>query len=109
MNVIKLFVIAVGVLMSTLTHAWEAKVTRILQHDDFVAVYLDPDPGPLNCATGQPYLLVVDGTPGSEQRFSMLLTAISGKMTVSGYADACNTAIWGNSRPTIERLNLVSN
>lgn len=109
MKTFNIFVICLGMFTSAMANAWEAKVTKILQHDDFTAIYLEPDPGPLSCEFGQPYLLAVDGTPGSEQRFSMLLTAMSTNMTVSGYADACNTAIWGNSRPTIERLNLVGN
>lgn len=86
--------------------AWEAEVTNVLQHGDYVAVYLNPDPGIGKCAAGQPYLLRADGTPGNEQKFSMLLVAMTTGRKISGYADSCSTAIWGVSRPTIERLHL---
>ncbi len=88
--------------------AWEAKVTNILQHGSTTAISLSPDPGKGNCEYGSPYILIVDSTPASQQKFSMLLTALSTGNKVSGYLDECSTAIWGKSRPTIRRLNLTS-
>ena len=110
MNLIKINLILITLLFASATSAWEAKVTKILQHGGTAAIYLEPNPGPLNCEVGQPYIVIVDETPASQQRFSMLLTALTAKMTVSGYTgDACSTSIWGQSRPTIRRLNLHAN
>ena len=95
-------------LFANYVNAWEATVVDILQHDDVAAITLSPDPGPGNCDVGSPYILIVDGTPASEQRFSMLLTALVSGKKVKGYADACSTAIWGTSRPTIRRLRLTN-
>ncbi len=82
-------------------------VTNLLQHRDWVAVYLSPDPGKLNCEYGSPYLLKVDETAASQQRFSMILVSLTTGKKLNGYTDPCDTAIWGKSRPTIERLHLV--
>ena len=101
--------ILAGILLlffATNSFAWDAEVLDILQHGNVVAVWLSPDPGPGNCSVGSPYILVADGTPESNQKFSMLLTALTTGMKISGYPDACTTAIWGNSRPTIQRLHL---
>jgi len=57
-------------------NAWEASVTQIMHHYDSVAVWITPDPGPLNCQQGQPYLVKVDSSEASKQRFSMILTAL---------------------------------
>ncbi len=89
--------------------AWDAKVTNILHHRDWVAVTLTPDPGPGKCEKGSPYLVKVDETAKSQQLFSMILTALATGKTISGYDDPCVNAIWGNSRPSIERLNLKAN
>lgn len=97
---------AVATSFSIYASAWEAKVTDILQHGTYAAIYLSPDPGPGNCEFGSPYLLVVDGTPEANQRFSMLLAALTTGNNVAGYADECATAIWGKSKPTIRRLRL---
>ena len=101
--------IFMSLLVSNSSFAWEAKVTNILQHGSYAAITLSPDPGVGNCSAGSPYLLVVDGSPESEQKFSMLLVALTTGKTVSGYADSCADAIWGVSRPTIRRLNLSAN
>ncbi len=93
-------------LFATNASAWDAKVTNILQHGGYAAISLSPNPGVGNCSAGSPYLLVVDDTPASQQRFSMLLAALMSGKSISGYADECATAIWGVSRPTIRRLNL---
>jgi len=89
---------------STDLFAWEASVTNILQHGTYTAVYLSPDPGVGNCQYGQPYLLIVDGTPESKQRFSMILTAFTMGKKIAGFDDECSSGIWAQSRPTIKRL-----
>lgn len=94
-------------LLSGYVNAWEAKVVDILQHGDYVAVTLSPDPGKGNCEAGSPYLLVVDNTPAAQQRFSMILTALASGKKIRGYADECSTAIWGVPRPTMRRLGLT--
>jgi|GEM_PF-6200833 len=101
--------LSVAMLLSSVSaNAWEANVTDILQHGDVAAITLSPDPGKGNCSYGSPYILIVDGSPASEQRFSMLLTALTTGKKVRGYTDACSTAIWGQSRPTIRRLGLTN-
>lgn len=70
-----------------------------------MAINLSPDPGKGNCDVGQPYILKLDDTQGSEQKFAMLLTALTANKKVSGYADECSTAIWGASRPVIPPKN----
>lgn len=85
-------------------NAWEATVTQIMHHYDAVAVWITPDPGPLNCQQGQPYLIKLDSSEASKQRFSMILTALTTKRKIEGYNDPCSSSIWGVSRPTIERL-----
>lgn len=98
-----------SIILLTFTHhasAWEAKVTDILQHGDVAAITLSPDPGPENCSVGSPYILIVDETPAAKQRFSILLSALTSGKTVRGFPDACSTAIWGTSRPTIRRLGI---
>ncbi len=87
-------------------HAWEAKVTNVLQHGTMIAIYLSPDPGPQSCSVGQPYLLQVDDTPAAKQRFAMVMMALVTGQTVSGYDDGCNTGIWAQSRPLVWRLYL---
>ena len=94
---------------ANISYAWEANVTDILQHGTVAAISLSPDPGKGNCDVGSPYILIVDETPAAQQRFSMLLTALASGKKVRGYADACTTAIWGSSRPTIRRLGLKNN
>lgn len=106
----KAFLIGIIILLlSNVVGAWEANVTNILQHGSVVAVSLSPDPGVGNCEYGSPYIIFADGTPANNQLFSMLLTALSTGNKVAGYADACTTTIWGQSRPTISRLNLRNN
>ena len=95
--------------LSVCSANWQAKVTNILQHGSVVAVTLSPDPGPASCEAGSPYLLTVDDTPASKQRFSMILSALATGNSISGYHDPCLKAIWGKTRPTIVRLNLKSN
>lgn len=104
----KLLMLFLTVAVSINSNAWEAKVTNILQHGNYAAISLSPDPGVGNCTAGSPYILVVDDTPAGKQRFSMLLTALTADKTISGYADECASAIWGVSRPTIRRLNLTN-
>ena len=96
-----------GVLAVSSAQAWEATVTNVLQHGNMVAVYLSPDPGPLSCSYGQPYLTVVDDTPAAKQRFAMLLMALSTGQKISGYDDGCDTGIWAQSRPVFWRLSLA--
>lgn len=92
--------------IATNAGAWEAKVVDILQHGSYVAVYLSPDPGVGSCSYGSPYLLSVEGTPASNQRFGMVLTALATGKSLAGYDDGCNSAIWAQSRPIIVRLML---
>jgi hypothetical protein len=106
---IKSLVLVFCTLFSSYAFSWEAKVTNILQHGEYAAISLSPDPGVGNCEFGQPYILIVDDTAAAKQRFSMLLTALSTGNKVGGYADACSSAIWGQSRPTIRRLRLTTN
>lgn len=84
------------VLFSVLTasvqaQSWEAEVTSILQHGSVVAIYLDPDPGIGQCQYGSPYILVADGSPESNQRFSMLLTALTTGKKIDGWEDTCSS------------------
>ncbi len=95
-----------GVLAPFGVHAWEAKVVNIVQHDTQIAVYLSPDPGPLTCSVGQPYLMNVDDTTAVKQRFAMLMTALITGQTVSGWNDGCSSGIYGQSRPIFWRLQL---
>ena len=95
-----------GVLAATSANAWEANVVDILQHGTVVALYLSPDPGPMGCSYGQPYLLTVDDTAESKQRFSMVMMALATGNKIAGYDDGCDTAIWGQSRPKVWRLLL---
>lgn len=104
----KINALIVAMLFTGYVNAWEAKVVNILQHGDVAAIALSPNPGPGNCDVGSPYILIVDVTPAAEQRFSMLLTALVSGKKVQGWADACSTAIWGDSRPTIRRLRLTN-
>lgn len=106
MNISKGLLVSGAILFAPSAGAWEANVTDILQHGTAVAVFLNPDPGPGNCQVGSPYILNVDDTPESKQRFAMILTAIATGQKVAGYPDACSTAIWGQSRPTVVRLIL---
>lgn len=80
-------------LLASNVAAWEAVVTDILHHIDHAAIYLNPDPGANGCGYGSPYLLVLDGSNQSNQRFSMLLTALSTGKTISGFQDGCSSAI----------------
>jgi len=93
-------------LAASSAQAWEAKVTAVLQHGTMLAIYLSPDPGPGSCSVGQPYLLAVDDTIASKQRFAMIMTAVATGQKVSGYDDGCNTGIWAQSRPYVWRLQL---
>ena len=95
--------------VSSSAFSWEAKITNILHHSDWVAVTLSPGPGPQNCEAGSPYLVKVDETAANQQLFSMLLSAQASGKTIGGYSDPCVNAIWGKTRPTIERLNLRTN
>jgi hypothetical protein len=98
-----------GLLATCTAHAWEANVTDILQHGNYVAVYLSPDPGAGSCSQSQPYLLVVDDSAAAKQRFGLILTALATGHKIGGYDDGCDTAIWAQSRPLIHRLVLRSN
>jgi hypothetical protein len=89
--------------------AWEANVTDILQHGTYVAIYLSPDPGVGSCQYGQPYLLAVDDTAAAKQRFSLIVTALATGHKIAGFDDGCETAIWAQSRPVIQRLMLRGN
>lgn len=103
--------ISIFLLLGVLSHnvsAWGGKVTNILQHGNAVAVTISPDPGKGNCDAGSPYILTLDDTEASKQRFSMLLAALMSGKSISGYDDPCVSAIWGVSRPSIVRLNLSS-
>ena len=104
----KLYFYIITFVFTTSLNAWEANVVDILQHGDYAAISLSPDPGKGNCDVGSPYLLVVDETPAAQQKFSMLLTALASGKKVRGYADPCATAIWGASRPTINRLGITN-
>lgn len=99
----------IGALSASNAGAWEANVTDILQHYNYVAVYLSPDPGPNSCQYGSPYLLVVDDTPAGKQRFAMIMAALATGNKIAGYTDGCDTAIWAQSRPVIQRLVLRAN
>ena len=103
-----LIILIIG-LSSQHSYAWDAKVTRILQHGDTAAVYLSPDPGKQSCETGSPYILIADDSVAAKQRFSMLLTAMTAGLGITGHDDECSSAIWGISRPTIRRLYLNAN
>ena len=89
------------VLFAANTLAEGSQVTQILQHNEVVAVYLNPDPGKANCDVGSPYILKVDGTEANRQRFNMVLTAMSTGSRLSFSAPGCSSAIWGHSRPQI--------
>lgn len=104
----KLFTLVLTFLLfSSQATAWEAKVTSVLQHRDWVAVNLVPDPGVGACTAGNPYLIAVDGAPQNDQLFTMVMTALNTGKTVEGFAsDPCSSAIWGQPRPKIERLRL---
>jgi len=105
MKTIGALLVMVGGLWASAAGAWDAKVTSILHHYNYVAVYLSPDPGPGNCSYGSPYLVAVDDTAASKQRVAMLMMAVANGQTISGYhGDPCSTAIWAQSRPTIERI-----
>lgn len=101
--------VGLGAVAASSANAWEANVTDVLHHYNYVAVYLSPDPGPGSCQYGSPYLLVLDDTFASKQRFSMIMTALATGHKVAGYPDGCDTAIWAQSRPTILRLHLRGN
>ncbi len=105
-NYIAKFAFVVTVVMFSQTQAWEGRVTQILQHGSVAAVYISPAPGKGQCENGGPYILHVDGSPENNQRFSMLMMSLSSGMTISGYDEACSSAIWGQPRPTIGRLYL---
>ena len=98
-----------AIFISCTVNAWEGQVTNILQHGDYVAITLSPDPGVGSCTVGSPYLMAVDETVESKQRFSMVLSALMSAKKIAGYDDGCATAIWGSSRPLIRRLNLRAN
>ena len=106
MKVIKIIFTISASMFATNALAWEAKVTKILHHHTVAAIYLSPDPGVGQCTHGQPYILTLDGSSASKERFSMLLAALTAGQTVGGYSDGCSTAIWGNSRPLITRLSI---
>ncbi|XOV78398.1 MAG: hypothetical protein ACFHVJ_15810 [Aestuariibacter sp.] len=93
--------------LTTNSFAWEAKVTSIMQHRNTVAVYLSPNPGAGRCDVGQPYLLPVVDSEEHRQKFAMILAAMTADMKVLGYDDGCDSAIWGKSRPKIERLMII--
>ncbi|TQV65693.1 hypothetical protein FKG94_28245 [Exilibacterium tricleocarpae] len=105
----KIFLFSILILTSSIAWSWDAKVTNILHHRDWVAVSFSPDPGNLGCSAGSPYLLKVDETAASQQRFSIILTALASGKTIGGHSDGCSSAIWGTSRPVIERINLRQN
>lgn len=85
---------------------YEAKVTEILQHDSHIAVYLNPDPGKAFCDVGQPYLLPVTDTVEHQQKYTLLLTALTTGKTIKGYLSEgeCDSNVWGQSRPIVRRI-----
>jgi hypothetical protein len=95
-----------GAMAPAAAQAWTARVTGIIQHGTQIAVYLSPDPGPLSCAVGQPYLMNVDDSAAAKQRFAMLMTALTTGQSIQGWDDGCNAGIWGQSRPHFWRLQL---
>lgn len=95
-----------GMLAPIGAQAWEARITNVLQHGNQIAIYLSPDPGPMSCSIGQPYLINVDDSIASKQRFAMVMTALITGQTVSGYDDGCSSGIWAQSRPVIWRLTI---
>ena len=97
---------ALGLLAPLAAQAWEAKITNVLQHGTQIAIYLSPDPGPIGCSVGQPYLVNVDESTASKQRFAMIMLAVATGQTVSGYDDGCSNGIWAQSRPLVWRLTL---
>jgi hypothetical protein len=102
--------VMVGGLWASVAGAWDANVTSILHHYNYLAVYLSPDPGPGNCSYGSPYLIPVDDTTASKQRVALIMQALATGQKISGWhGDPCDTAIWAQSRPRIERLMLYSN
>ena len=105
----RLMLLVLGVLVATSANAWQGKITNVLQHGTYVAIYLSPDPGPGSCSYGSPYLIQVDDTPAARQRFAMIMLAVATGQTVSGYDDGCDTAIWGVSRPLVWRLQVSAN
>lgn len=112
MNIKKCGIYTAGVAFLTLctsAFAWEARVTDILQHGTVVAVYLSPDPGVGSCSVGQPYLLTVNDTMESKQRFAMIMQALATGTKIAGYDDGCDSSIWAQSRPKIVRLVLRNN
>ena len=102
--------VMIGGLWASVAGAWEANVTGFVHHWDYVAVYLSPDPGPGNCSHGQPYLIPVNETIASKQRIAMIMQALATGQKVTGWhGDPCDSAIWGQSRPRIERLMISAN
>jgi hypothetical protein len=102
--------VMIGGLWASMAGAWDANVTNIVHHWNYAAVYLSPDPGPGNCSYGSPYLVALDDSFASKQRFAMLMQALATGQRVSGWhGDPCDTGIWAQSRPRIERLMLSVN
>ena len=109
-----LFLLSIFSFFSVNVSAWEGKVTRILHHTSYAAIYLEalpdkPAPGNGSCEAGAPYLLKIDETIASKQRFSLLMTALVAGKSVRGYDDGCVQAIWAQERPVIKRLYLNAN
>jgi len=102
--------VAIGSLWTSVAGAWDANVTSVLHHYDFLAVYLSPDPGAGNCSYGSPYLIVINDTTASKQRVALIMQALATGTKISGWhGDPCDIGIWGQSRPRIERLMLSAN
>jgi hypothetical protein len=99
---------ALGLLVPFAAQAWDAKVTHDLQHGGQIAIYLSPDPGPISCSVGQPYLVNVDESTASKQRFAMIMLAVATGQSISGYDDRCSSGIWAVSRPLVVRLTLAA-
>lgn len=110
MNIRAGLLVIVAGLWTSVAGAWDAKVTDLVHHWDFVAVYLSPDPGVGNCSAGNPYLVKVEDTVQSKQRIAMLMQAsATGQMVGGFHGDGCSIGIWGVTRPLIERLTLHAN
>lgn len=102
-------VIILLALVASQANAWEANVKKILQHDEWVAVELSPNPGNHGCESGTTFLLKVDDSPATQQKYSLLLSALVSGKKVYGYNNQndCVKGIWSNTRPPIDRIGIV--
>ncbi|GFE82232.1 hypothetical protein GCM10011487_42320 [Steroidobacter agaridevorans] len=109
MNIRGALLVMVGGLWASVAGAWDAKVSLLLHHGDYMAVYLTPDPGVGSCSAGNPYLVRIEDTLQSKQRIAILMQASATGQMIGGYSDGCSIGIWGVSRPLIERLQIYAN